>query len=226
MGLRFNKIPLKRGANIKSARIQFTADEKTKGEAALRIGLQDSVNAAAFRKKKRNISGRKLLDEQITWKPADWTKTGVAKVDQRTPNLAPLLQKIVDRDNWTPGNAVAFVVSGSGKRVAVAGESRDKPGARLLIDADDVVKLSTPLRKKRYRVNLLFAALRDTSACDFDVIANGKLVAENLRLSATADRTTSADFEIDLSDTLDIAFKSHTGQPVLSGISIRTIANQ
>lgn len=226
VGLRFNKIPLKRGAKIKSARIQFTADEKTKGEAALRIGLQDSVNAAAFRKKKRNISDRKLLDKQITWKPADWTKTGVAKVDQRTPNLAPLLQKIVDRDDWKPGNAVAFVVSGSGKRVAVAGESRDKPGARLLIDADDVVKLSTPLRKKRYRVNLLFAALRDTSACDFDVIANGKLVAENLRLSATADRTTSADFEIDLSDTLDIAFKSRTGQPVLSGISIRTIANQ
>jgi hypothetical protein len=45
---------------------------------------------------------------------------GARGVDQRTPNLAPVLQQVVDRPGWLPGAALALIVSGSGSRVAEA----------------------------------------------------------------------------------------------------------
>jgi hypothetical protein len=45
---------------------------------------------------------------------------GARGADQRTPNLAPVLQEVVDRPGWTSGQAVVLVVSGSGTRVAEA----------------------------------------------------------------------------------------------------------
>jgi hypothetical protein len=39
---------------------------------------------------------------------------------QRTPNLAAVIQQIVDRAGWTSGNALALIATGTGKRVAEA----------------------------------------------------------------------------------------------------------
>jgi hypothetical protein len=44
--------------------------------------------------------------------------------DQRTPQLASLVQEIVDRPDWAAGNAMAFLIAGSGRRI---GDSTDKP---------------------------------------------------------------------------------------------------
>jgi hypothetical protein len=41
-------------------------------------------------------------------------------VDQRTPDLAEVIQEVVDQPGWSPGNALVLLVSGSGKRVAEA----------------------------------------------------------------------------------------------------------
>ena len=40
--------------------------------------------------------------------------------DQQTPDLATVVQEIVDRPGWTDGNAMAFVITGSGRRTAEA----------------------------------------------------------------------------------------------------------
>jgi len=57
--------------------------------------------------------------------------TGEAGPDQRTANISAVIQKIVDCPGWASGNALAIIVTGSGKRVAEPYEG-DPTGAPLL----------------------------------------------------------------------------------------------
>ena len=59
---------------------------------------------------------------------------GAAGAGQRTPDLAGVLQEVVDRPDWTAGNPVALVFSGSGKRVAEAYEGSRSAAPLLHID--------------------------------------------------------------------------------------------
>jgi hypothetical protein len=54
----------------------------------------------------------------VAWSPPDWTAVGAAGAAERTPDLAALLQEIVDRPGWAPGNALALLVTGTGTRTA------------------------------------------------------------------------------------------------------------
>jgi hypothetical protein len=51
--------------------------------------------------------------------------------DQQTPDLSPVIQEIVDRPGWSSGNALAIIITGSGKRVAESFNG-DANGAPLL----------------------------------------------------------------------------------------------
>ncbi len=59
----------------------------------------------------------------MPWAPPDWTTVGQAGAAQRTPDLSALVQAVVGRPGWVPGNALAFQVSGTGVRKARAFES-------------------------------------------------------------------------------------------------------
>ena len=48
------------------------------------------------------------------------TVVGEAGADQRTPDLSAVVQEVVDRPGWARGNALVVLVSGTGKRAAVA----------------------------------------------------------------------------------------------------------
>jgi hypothetical protein len=56
----------------------------------------------------------------VGWSPPAWTDVGAADADQRTPELTAIVQEIVERPGWTAGNAMVFVISGSGHRTAEA----------------------------------------------------------------------------------------------------------
>ena len=58
------------------------------------------------------------------------TVVGAAGSDQRTDDLAVVLQEIVDRSDWSAGNALALILSGDGRRVA---ESYDGTAAPELV---------------------------------------------------------------------------------------------
>jgi hypothetical protein len=59
----------------------------------------------------------------VPWAPADWTTVGQAAAAQRTPDLSALVNAVVSRSGWVPGNAIALQVSGTGRRTARAFES-------------------------------------------------------------------------------------------------------
>ena len=65
----------------------------------------------------------------MAWAVAPWNTVGDAGLDQRSPDLTTVLQEIVDRPGWASGNAVAFLITGSGARTAEAynGDSSRAP---------------------------------------------------------------------------------------------------
>lgn len=117
VGLRFNNLQIPRGATIQSAYLEFEVDEAQSEATNLSLRAQDSDNAPTFTSAAYNVSSRLLTAAAVDWNVPAWN---TLNVKQRTPDLAALLQAIINRSGWVEGNSIAFVVSGSGHRTAKA----------------------------------------------------------------------------------------------------------
>ncbi|WGY46803.1 hypothetical protein [Vibrio sp. ABG19] len=131
VGLRFNTINIPQGATINSAYIQFQADEVKSVDTTLTIRGELSASATAFQKETANISARIATTSAIYWSPAPWLIVGEADLDQRTPDLGPIIAEITSQSGWAEGNSLAILISGDGERVAESFDG-DQAGAPLL----------------------------------------------------------------------------------------------
>ncbi len=123
VGLRFDNLNIPLGATITRAWIQFTADEAQADVTNLAIRAQLSADAASFTNATNNVSGRPLTSVSVQWAPPAWNTIGEAGVNQRTPDLTNLVQRVVGQTAWSPDNAIAFSISGTGHRTAESFES-------------------------------------------------------------------------------------------------------
>ncbi len=120
IGLRFTNLAIPQGATIESASIQFTTDEVSTGVSSLTLQIEAADNASAFTSAAFNVSSRSLVGSSVNWSPGDWNTIGEATATQKTPELKTLLQEVINRGGWAPGNAVVFSITGSGRRTAFA----------------------------------------------------------------------------------------------------------
>jgi len=127
VGLRFAGVGVPRGATITNAYVQFEVDEVTTGAASLLVQGQAADYAAAFTTASSNISSRPRTARSVSWVPATWPTVQVRGPDQRTPDLSPVIQEIVDRPGWASGNALALIVTGTGKRTAESSNGTSAP---------------------------------------------------------------------------------------------------
>lgn len=126
IGLRFAGVRVPRRAVVRRAWIQFSADGAGSRRTHLRIRVQASADAPRFRATTNNVGARARQPGSVQWTPRGWTQPGARRVRQRTPNLRPLVQQVVDRRGWRSGNAVVFLIGGWGKRVAAAYDGRGR----------------------------------------------------------------------------------------------------
>ena len=131
VGLRFNGLQIPPGAVITNAYVQFQVDEDSAGETILLIEGEDIANAPAFTSVRYNLSSRSRTAANTGWTPVPWLTVGEAGVDQRTPNLAGIIQEIVDRPGWADGNSIVLIITGTGVRWAES-YNGDQSGAPLL----------------------------------------------------------------------------------------------
>jgi hypothetical protein len=131
VGMRFANITVPSGATITNAFIQFQVDASSTGPASLTLRGEDVDNAVTFSSSKNDITGRTTTTASEAWSPANWNTVGAAGTDQRTSDLTSIVQEIVDRGGWSSGNAMVFIVTGSGERLAVAHDG-DSSAAPLL----------------------------------------------------------------------------------------------
>jgi hypothetical protein len=142
VGLRFNWIDLPAGVSITNAYIQFTVDEADSEETNLFIHGEDVDDAAAFWININDISSRTKTTASVSWNPEPWLVVGESGPDQRTPNLASLIQEIIERPGWTSGNSIVFIITGTGKRTA---DSFDKnPCTAPLLHIEYIEGPNTP----------------------------------------------------------------------------------
>jgi hypothetical protein len=131
VGIRFNGVDIPQGATILDATIQFKVDETSSGTTSLRIAGENVDHATTFVASTGNISSRPRTEAEVVWSPAAWTTVGEVGLNQRTPDISSIIDEIINRPGWSPGNSMAFLITGTGKRVAVAYDG-NQYGAPLL----------------------------------------------------------------------------------------------
>ncbi len=117
IGIRFNNVQLNQGSTIASAFLEFAVDETTATEATnLTIKAENSANAATFTTASNNISGRTTTTASANWAISEqWSAEHTLK---RSVDIAALVNEVLSRADWIAGNSMAFIISGTGKRVA------------------------------------------------------------------------------------------------------------
>ena len=140
VGLRFRNITIPQGATINSAYIEFTADESDNRNTNLVIYGQNSDDANAFSPTFNNITSRPITSSSVTWQPNAWS-TGNT---YQSPDIASVIQEIVNRGGWASGNNLAILVYPDNNcvnwqcaRVAESYDGSSANAAKLVIDYDD-----------------------------------------------------------------------------------------
>ncbi|MFN8446528.1 MAG: PA14 domain-containing protein [Caldilineaceae bacterium] len=129
VGVRFTNIDIPPGATILSATLEFSVDESGSDPTSVTIYGEATDNAATFTVDLGNISQRPRTTSAIQWGEIEpWSTIGASV---QTPDLSIVLQEIVDRPGWQANNALALIISGSGRRTAVSYDGRDTAAPRL-----------------------------------------------------------------------------------------------
>ncbi|NOQ97817.1 MAG: hypothetical protein GQ561_06600, partial [Calditrichae bacterium] len=118
VGLRFQNIPIPKGATIISAYIEFEAYENSTtlpADTSFIFVGENSDDAAQFENTVDNVSSRPATAASVVWNSVpDWTTDNL----YQTPELIAIVQEIINREQWREGNALAFRITGNGRRDA------------------------------------------------------------------------------------------------------------
>lgn len=161
VGLRFDALGLPPNAIILSAHVQFTADASQSGATTVGIRAQLAADAPAFTTTANDITGRAPLSSTVvTWPIDPWTDLD-AGAAQRTPDLAPMLQELVDLQGWTSASPVVLILAaGTGHRTASSFEDSAGAAPQLVVIFETELSAEVP-----------------TCATDLDRDTNGFLVS-------------------------------------------------
>ncbi len=132
VGLRFNNINIPQGATITKAHISFQADETANEWTNLILSAEAVDHAKTFNKQEANISSRVQTAASVNWSGMDpWTSLNDSHL---SPDLAAVLQEVVDRRGWEKNNSVAIFIEGSGGRTAEAFDGSPQEAPLLIIE--------------------------------------------------------------------------------------------
>jgi hypothetical protein len=108
IGLRFTGIPIPRGATITEAWVQFQVDDPKDGTQPVNLTIEGelSANSATFSDTVNDISSRPTTTAQVQWSVPNWVAVGDHGPDQATPNIASIIQEIVNQPDWSGGAIV------------------------------------------------------------------------------------------------------------------------
>ena len=133
VGLRFINMNIPKNATISNAFIQFTCDETNTAACNLTISGEDIDNSPAFSTNSYNVSSRTKTSAQVSWTPAGWSVAGEAGTNQKTPDLAAIVQEIVTRPGYLTNSAFTFIFTGTGSRIAESYEGSASQAAVLSV---------------------------------------------------------------------------------------------
>jgi len=115
VGFRIQNIDIPQGQTLTRAYLEFTADENNSDFTNLTIKAEATGNALAIPATNYVLTNKNKTNATASWNniPA-WTEG----VSYTSPDIKAVVQEIINRGDWASGNAMTFIVEGSGKRVA------------------------------------------------------------------------------------------------------------
>jgi hypothetical protein len=116
VGLRFPNLQIPAGATVTSAWIQFWPDEKRSNVTTLTIAADRVANSPQASTK--NKLSTRTTTSGVSWTPDPWGTIDQPIAQAKTVDLSSVVNQVVSLSGWAPGNAVQFIVTGSGRRVA------------------------------------------------------------------------------------------------------------
>lgn len=111
-GVYFDSLNIAAGATIDSAFIQFTVDNTSISDPlVVDIYAQEGSTPAVFAEVTNNILNRDRTETKVTWTltGGTWSPVGNAGPDQRTPNLASIIQEAVDNGSYSQGDPIVIL---------------------------------------------------------------------------------------------------------------------
>jgi type IV pilus assembly protein PilY1 len=133
-GFRFQRVEIPQGVTINSAYLEFTASGTSSGSANWAIYGQNADDVSAFSSTSNDISSRLKTTANVAISSVDnWGTTDEA---HQTSDITTVVQEIVNRSGWCGGNAMAFLLTGSGIRTAYSYEGNASLAPRLVVDYD------------------------------------------------------------------------------------------
>ncbi len=145
VGLRFDGIALPPGATITGAFVQFTADDTSAATTTVEIRAQVDAAAPTFTTAASDLTARTPLSASpVAWNVPAWIN-GTSGAAQRTPDLAPLLQELVDLPGWRSDSPVVLIVDqGTGQRVAESFDGDPTDAPRLVVNFTTSLAATVP----------------------------------------------------------------------------------
>ncbi|MES2779923.1 MAG: alkaline phosphatase PhoX [Bacteroidota bacterium] len=122
IGIRFTNINLPQGAIIDSVFIQFAnAGDKAPVNGSATFKGELTANSATFTSTVNDISTRSTTTASTVWAGSTDATWGTANPNfrgplQRSPDLKTIATEIVSQGTWVSGNAMSFIITGSGVR--------------------------------------------------------------------------------------------------------------
>jgi len=131
VGTRFTGLTIPSTAVVSLAYIQFKVNTATSTTTNLVVRGERSTNSVTFAEVNFALSSRTSTVTTVPWSVAPWLTVGAQGVDQRTPDLSPVINDIILNTAWVSGNPLTFFIDGTGQRSAWAYDG-DTPSAPIL----------------------------------------------------------------------------------------------
>jgi hypothetical protein len=154
IGMRFSNILVDPGETVSSASIQFTSDGSSSDTVSLKIEGEKIADSPFFTETDSNFSSRTRTTANVSWSPPDWA-ADTAGAEQKTPDLATIVQEIIDLPGWASGNHMTFFISlidGAAKRPAFTKTAQNDSGTSAVLE---ILTGSTAIRVVGERENLI-----------------------------------------------------------------------
>lgn len=132
IGIRFQGVDIPVGATITNAYLEFTVDRVTNEATSLQVYGQAGTNPPTFSLNNSDLSERPGTANALDWYDiAPWLAVGDM---QQSPDLSVVVQELVDQGAWAPGQPMAFLIRGTGQRVATSYDAGPELAPRLYVD--------------------------------------------------------------------------------------------
>jgi len=135
IGFRFPGISLPKDKVIKNAYLELEVDVATSkvDPCNLIIRSEDNDNPATFTNTASVLSSRPKSTNSVAWNVAS-NQLNVKDQRYLSSNIVSLVQANLNREGWNVGNAMAFYVTGSGRREMESYEGENAAAAALVIE--------------------------------------------------------------------------------------------